>query len=164
MEEGAAALWAHPGPCPRVKDVSTLFREDPQVSEESLEERFFQVTFQEHLLKERSVGHHLGSAHPYNQPLLSRRGMHWTGAQQAFSSRSVTQHLLPRLLGYSEPHVLKHCAPRYCGHSSLLTTFFKVDCHSVTSSSPTFSNHMDCSMPGFPVLQCFLKFAQTHVH
>ncbi|XP_055397440.1 mediator of RNA polymerase II transcription subunit 27 isoform X4 [Bubalus kerabau] len=122
------------------------------------------VTFQEHLLKERSVGHHLGSAHPYNQPLLSRRGMRWTGAQQAFSSRSVTQHLLPRLLGYSEPHVLKHCAPRYCGHSSLLTTFFKVDCHSVTSSSPTFSNHMDCSMPGFPVLQCFLKFAQTHVH
>ena len=66
MEEGAAALWAHPGSCPRVKYVSTLFGEDPQVSEESLEERFFQITFQEHLLEERSVGHHLGSAHPYN--------------------------------------------------------------------------------------------------
>ena len=38
-------------------------------------------------------------------------------------------------------------------------------CHcSVTQSSPTLCNPMDCSMPGFPVLHHLLEFAQTHVH
>ena len=31
-------------------------------------------------------------------------------------------------------------------------------------SCPTLCNPMDCSMPGFPVIHCLLKFAQTHVH
>ena len=31
--------------------------------------------------------------------------------------------------------------------------------------SPTgLCNHMDCSMPGFPVIQSLLEFVQTHVH
>ena len=31
--------------------------------------------------------------------------------------------------------------------------------------SPTgLCNHMDCSMPGFPILHYLLEFAQTHVH
>ena len=37
------------------------------------------------------------------------------------------------------------------------------DC-SVTRSCPTLFNPMDCSTPGFPVLQHLLEFAQTHVH
>ena len=35
---------------------------------------------------------------------------------------------------------------------------------SVTKSCLTLCNPMDCSMPGFPVLHCFLEFAQIHVH
>ena len=35
---------------------------------------------------------------------------------------------------------------------------------SVAQSCPTLCNPMDCSTPGFPVLQCLLEFAQTHVH
>ena len=31
-------------------------------------------------------------------------------------------------------------------------------------SCPTFSNPMDCSTPGFPVLHHLPEFAQTHVH
>ena len=33
--------------------------------------------------------------------------------------------------------------------------------HSVMSD---LSDPMDCSMPGFPILQHLLEFAQTHVH
>ena len=35
---------------------------------------------------------------------------------------------------------------------------------SVTQSCPTFCSFMDCSKPGFPVLQHLLEPAQTHVH
>ena len=31
-------------------------------------------------------------------------------------------------------------------------------------SCPTLFNHMDDSMPDFPVLDSFLEFAQTHVY
>ena len=34
----------------------------------------------------------------------------------------------------------------------------------VTQSCPTLCNPMDCSSPGFPVLQNFPEVAQTHVH
>ena len=37
-------------------------------------------------------------------------------------------------------------------------------CCSVTKLCPTFCDPMDCSMPGLPVLHCFLEFAQVHVH
>ena len=37
-------------------------------------------------------------------------------------------------------------------------------CCSVTKSYLTLCNPMNCSMPGFPVLHYFPKFAQTHVH
>ena len=36
-------------------------------------------------------------------------------------------------------------------------------CCSVTQLGPTLCS-MDCSMPGFPVLHCFLEFAQICVH
>ena len=39
-----------------------------------------------------------------------------------------------------------------------------VQLSSVTQSHPTFCNAMDCSMPGFPVLDQLLEIAQTHVH
>ena len=31
-------------------------------------------------------------------------------------------------------------------------------------SCPTLCNHMDCSMPGFPVLHCLSELAQIHAH
>ena len=34
----------------------------------------------------------------------------------------------------------------------------------VVQSCPTLCDHIDCSMPGFPVLHYLLEFAQTHVH
>ena len=37
-------------------------------------------------------------------------------------------------------------------------------CCSVTQSCPALCNPMNCSTPGFPVLHCLLKVAQTHVH
>ena len=37
-------------------------------------------------------------------------------------------------------------------------------CCSVAKLCLTFCNPMKCSMPGFPVLHCLPKFAQTHVH
>ena len=37
-------------------------------------------------------------------------------------------------------------------------------CCLVTQSHPNFCDPMDCSMPGFPVLQYLPEFAQTHVH
>ena len=35
---------------------------------------------------------------------------------------------------------------------------------SVAQSCLTICNHMDCSMPGFPVHHKLLELAQTHVH
>ena len=35
---------------------------------------------------------------------------------------------------------------------------------SVTQSSPTLCDSMDCSMPGFPVYHQLLELTQTHVH
>ena len=37
-------------------------------------------------------------------------------------------------------------------------------CCSVAQSCLTLCDAMDCSTPGFPVLHCFLEFAQTHVN
>ena len=37
-------------------------------------------------------------------------------------------------------------------------------CCSVAQSCPTLCSPMDCSTPGFPVLNHLLEFAQTHVH
>ena len=37
-------------------------------------------------------------------------------------------------------------------------------CCSVTQLCRTLCNPMDCSTPGFPVLQCFPEPAQTHVY
>ena len=37
-------------------------------------------------------------------------------------------------------------------------------CCSVVKSCPNLCDHINCSMPGFPVLYYLPKFAQTHVH
>ena len=37
-------------------------------------------------------------------------------------------------------------------------------CCSVPQACPAFWDHMDCSLPGFPVLHYLPEFAQTHVH
>ena len=37
-------------------------------------------------------------------------------------------------------------------------------CWSIAQSRLTLCDHVDCSMSGFPVLNCLLEFAQTHVH
>ena len=46
----------------------------------------------------------------------------------------------------------------------LLCLCFTTLCCSVTKLYPTLCNPMDCSMPGFPVLQYLPEFVQTHVH
>ena len=42
--------------------------------------------------------------------------------------------------------------------------YSSVQFSSVTQSCPNLCNPMDCSTPGFSVLQYLLEFAQTHVH
>ena len=42
--------------------------------------------------------------------------------------------------------------------------FMEVQFNSFTQSCPTICNHIDCSMPGFPVHHQLLEFTQTHVH
>ena len=42
--------------------------------------------------------------------------------------------------------------------------FTELQFSSVAKSCPTLCNHLDCSMPDFPVLHCLLEFAQTHVY
>ena len=39
-----------------------------------------------------------------------------------------------------------------------------IHCCSVAQLCPTLWDHMDCSMPDFPVLHCLPEFAQTYVH
>ena len=47
--------------------------------------------------------------------------------------------------------------------STVLFQFSLVQFSSVAQSCPTLCNHMDWSMPGFPVHHRFLELAQTHV-
>ena len=47
------------------------------------------------------------------------------------------------------------------GHRQLVSLLM-ASC-SVTQSGPTLCDSTDCSSPGFPVLHCFLEFAQTNV-
>ena len=47
---------------------------------------------------------------------------------------------------------------------SLIRLFVLCCCCSVAKSCPTLWEHMNCSMPGFPVLHYLPKLAQTHVH
>ena len=53
--------------------------------------------------------------------------------------------------------------PRVVQERSLDSTWGCNGC-SVAKSSPTLWDHMDCSMPSFPVLHCLTEFAQIHVH
>ena len=41
---------------------------------------------------------------------------------------------------------------------------FHSNCYSVAKLCPTLCHPVNCSMPGFPVIHCFLEFAQTYVH
>ena len=49
-------------------------------------------------------------------------------------------------------------------HTEGWDTCHLLGCGSVAKLCPALSNRMDCSMPGFPVLQYLLEFAETHVH
>ena len=51
-----------------------------------------------------------------------------------------------------------------CPRAMTCCLYFRVQFSSVTQSSPTLCNPMDCSMPGLPVHRQFLEFTQTHVH
>ena len=42
--------------------------------------------------------------------------------------------------------------------------FFSIQFSSVSQSSPTLCDPMDCSMPGLPVHHHLSEFTQTHVH
>ena len=52
------------------------------------------------------------------------------------------------------------------GVSCIAGGFFTdlINCCSVTKSSHTLWDLMDCNMPSFPVLHYFLEFVQIHVH
>ena len=52
----------------------------------------------------------------------------------------------------------------FCLGLLLLSFQGAVQFSSVTQLCPTLCNHMDCSMPAFPVHQQCLEFIQTHVH
>ena len=54
-------------------------------------------------------------------------------------------------------------SPQSTEWSSLCSTV-GFHCCSVPKSCLTLCDPMDCSMPGFPVLQFLLEFAKTHVH
>ena len=68
-------------------------------------------------------------------------------------------------LGFSLWTVLQkwQCRIRasWCTFSS---NWFNLLVSSVAQSCPTLCDHMDCSMPGFPVHHQLLELAQTHVH
>ena len=50
-------------------------------------------------------------------------------------------------------------------YREVLTAFGSLRrCCSITQSSPTLCNPMDCSTPGLPVPYYLLEFAQVHVH
>ena len=49
-------------------------------------------------------------------------------------------------------------------HSRKLWSVTPLRGGSATQSCLTLSSPMDCSIPGFPVLNCLLEFAVTHIH
>ena len=49
-------------------------------------------------------------------------------------------------------------------YHSLSLTRLMIQFNSVTRSCPTLCDHMDCSMPDFPVHHQFPEFTQIHVH
>ena len=56
------------------------------------------------------------------------------------------------------------CRIVYCSKIIFFKIYLsKCCCCSVTQLCLTLSDPMDCSMPGFPVYQHLLEFAQTHV-
>ena len=60
---------------------------------------------------------------------------------------------------YCNLELFPHLIPVDCSVSHLISS-----CYLVAQLCPTLCDPMDCSTPGFPVLDCLLKLAQTHVH
>ena len=54
-----------------------------------------------------------------------------------------------------------NCSSFSYDHIIIATPFC---CLSFTKSQPTLCDPMDRGTPGFPILPCFLEFAQIHVH
>ena len=57
------------------------------------------------------------------------------------------------------PHLLWRLCVKICSKP-----FSSVQFSSVGQSCPTLYDHIDCSMPAFPVHHQLLRFTQTHVH
>ena len=49
-------------------------------------------------------------------------------------------------------------------HGFFASILWDCGCCPVAKFCPSFYKPLDCRMPGFPVDQCHLEFAQTHVH
>ena len=79
-----------------------------------------------------------------------------TGCPKASCTHAFRQTLTTKV---SRPSSNHHCAG-----TSLQTSLTQQCCCSATQSCSTLCNLMDCSTPGFPVLQHLLEFAQTHIH
>ena len=66
----------------------------------------------------------------------------------------------PRANDYTEKQLILHKGMIFLK----LCTNDSVQFSSVAQSCPTLCDHMDCSMPGFPVQHQLLELTQTHVH
>ena len=70
----------------------------------------------------------------------------------------------PRILPFNKPFRWFWCPSFKIEAKSLQQRDFKICCCSVAKLYPTLCDHMNCSMPSFPVLHYLPEFAQTHVH
>ena len=78
-----------------------------------------------------------------------------------------------RLYSFFFPGIwMSSCSSTICWKDCLALYYCLCSCYfskdllycSVAQSSPTLCDPVDCCTPGFPVLDNFLEFAQTHVH
>ena len=62
--------------------------------------------------------------------------------------------------------LIAYLSTSFCpwGMDTLVLELMLIYCCSVTKLCQALCDPMDCSTPGFPVLQYLLGFAQTHVH
>ena len=80
--------------------------------------------------------------------MLWKLAVYWSYELQIFSPVFLKFWLFFSYMEYLYLYKIKFC---FC-------------CCSAPKSCPNFCDHMDCNMPGFPVLHCLPESAQIHVH
>ena len=98
--------------------------------------------------------HRVGDAIQPSRPLSSTSPAFNLSQYQGLFQWVSSSHQVAKVLEFQLQHHSFQCV-------------FRVDfswCHSVSPSCPTLCDPMDCSMPGFPVIQYLPEFSLTHVH